>query len=240
MERYKELSQLLPFILGGLLIIGILALAFGRQPEKEVEGEEGMFSDLVDFFTGSEVVEENFLESVQTGAETSIDISHSHGNIIVRGWDEDEVRIEGVKIVKAVDEETARKIISLPREVGEIDEENVVASIGRFGPYLKKGTDFRSIPKDKDLFDITLQEAKEIYAQEKKGRGARSKKVLKELGADPKTEKPVQVLDGRYGPYVSNGTRTFASLPKDTKPEDVTLGQALEWIKEKKSKKKKK
>ncbi len=133
--------------------------------------------------------------------------------------------------------ENAKKVIALPREVGEIDGEMVITTIGRFGPYLKKGDDFRTVPKEEDLFTITLETAKEIYAQPKKGRGGRVKKVLKELGKDPKTEKPVEVLDGKYGPYVSNGTKTYASLPKDTKPEDVTLKQALEWIKDKKKKK---
>lgn len=60
---------------------------------------------------------------------------------------------------------------------------------------------------------------------------------MKEVGRDPETDKPVQVLEGRFGPYISNGTRTFASLPKEIKPEEVTLEQALTWIAEKKTKK---
>ena len=134
--------------------------------------------------------------------------------------------------------EDARRLIALPRTLGEIDGEPVIATNGRFGPYLKKDDDFRSIPKDKDLMTITLEEAREIYAEEKRGR--RTKKVLKALGTDPKTDKPVEILDGKYGPYVSNGTRTFASLPEHTKPEDMTLEKALELLAEKKGKKKKK
>jgi len=135
--------------------------------------------------------------------------------------------------------EEAIKIISFPLTIGKSGEHIITASVGRFGPYLKKDGEFRSIPKDKDILTITLEEAEEIFAQEKKGRGRRKATVLKELGEDPATKKPIQVLDGQYGPYISNGTRTFASVPKDIKPEDITLEQALELMKEKKSKKKK-
>ena len=138
-----------------------------------------------------------------------------------------------------VTKEQATKIISFPLNIGEINGVKVTASVGRFGPYLKKDDDFRSIPKDKDILTLTLEDAKEIYAQEKKGRGKRKTKILKELGEEPKTSKPVQILDGPYGPYISNGTRTFAPVPKDTNIEDITLAQALELIKEKKGKKKK-
>lgn len=140
----------------------------------------------------------------------------------------------------ALTPEIAQKVIGLPRTVGDIDDEPVVTSVGRFGPYLKKGDDFRSVPKDLDIFDITIDQAKEIFSQEKKGRGRRKATVLKELGEDEKTGKPLQVLDGKYGPYISNGTRTFASVPKGVDPESVTAEQAKEWLKEKKSSKKKK
>ena len=135
--------------------------------------------------------------------------------------------------------EQAKKIISFPLTIGESQGEKIIASVGRFGPYLKRDDDFRSIPKDKDILNITLTEAEEIFAQEKKGRGRKSK-IIKELGADPDTGKPVQVLEGPYGPYVSNGTRVFATVPKDAKPEDVTLSQALDLINKKIANKKKK
>lgn len=139
----------------------------------------------------------------------------------------------------ALSAEDAIRVMSLPRTLGEIDGVAVTASIGRFGPYLKRDDDFRSLPKDHDLLTVTLEEAQVIFAQEKKTRGRKKATVLKELGEDPKSKKTVQVLDGRYGPYVSNGTRTFASLPKDTDPEMVTLEQALGWIAEKKAGKRK-
>lgn len=133
--------------------------------------------------------------------------------------------------------ELARKIISFPLVIGVSGGEKITASVGKFGPYLKKVDDFRSIPKEKDILTITLAEAEEIFAQEKKSRRKKST-VLKEFGIDPKTEKPVQALEGPYGPYVSNGTRNFASIPKDTNLETMTLEQALDLIKNKKGKKK--
>ncbi len=138
-----------------------------------------------------------------------------------------------------ITQEQALKIISFPLNIGESAGEKITASVGRFGPYLKKGDDFRSIPRDKDILNITLAEAEAIFAQEKKSRNKKST-VLKDLGSDPKTSKPVQILDGPYGPYISNGTRTFVPIPKDAKPEDITLTQALQLIQEKKEWKKKK
>ena len=137
----------------------------------------------------------------------------------------------------SLSEADAKKVMTLPRSLGKIDGVEVIANIGRFGPYLKKDDDFRSLHKEFSLFTVTLADAEKIYAEPKKGRGGRVKKVLKDLGKDPKTEKPIEVLDGKYGPYISNGTKTFVSLPENTKPEDMTLEKALELIKEKKKKK---
>ena len=129
------------------------------------------------------------------------------------------------------------KIIHFPLTIGVSNNEKIIASVGKFGPYLKKSDDFRSIPKEKDILLITLDEAEEIYAQEKKTRSRKSK-VLKDFGIDPTTSKPIQALEGPYGPYVSNGTRTFASIPKDTNLETMTIEQALDLLKQRKGKKK--
>lgn len=139
--------------------------------------------------------------------------------------------------IDAVTPELAMKIVHFPLTIGESNGEKIIASVGKFGPYLKKGDDFRSIPKEKDILTITLAEAEEIYAQEKKTRSRKSK-VLKDFGIDPTTSKPIQALEGPYGPYVSNGTRTFASIPKDTKIEEMTMEQALDLLKQRKGKKK--
>ena len=134
--------------------------------------------------------------------------------------------------------EQAKQIISLPRVVGELSGEPVTASVGRFGPYLKKGDDFRSIPADKDLLTITIAEAETIFAQEKKGRGGRKKAtLLKELGADrqnqSKSSMAVIVVCFQWYAYV-------CVVPKDILPVAVTLEQALAWLSEKKQKRKKK
>ena len=139
--------------------------------------------------------------------------------------------------INAITPDLARKIISFPLNIGESNGEKIIASVGKFGPYLKKADDFRSIPKEKDILTITLAEAEEIYAQEKKSR-RRKTTVLKEFGLDPDTKKPLQALEGQYGPYLSNGTRTFASIPKDTNLDEMTLAQAIDLLKQKKGKKK--
>lgn len=141
--------------------------------------------------------------------------------------------------INAITPDLARKVISFPLNIGESNGEKIIASVGKFGPYLKKGDDYRSIPKEKDILTITLAEAEEIYAQEKKSRRRKST-VLKEFGLDPDTGKPIQALEGPYGPYVSNGTRTFASVPKDTVLEKMTLAEAMDLLKQKKGKKRSK
>lgn len=131
--------------------------------------------------------------------------------------------------------EDAVALLSLPRPLGN----DIVAGFGRFGPYVKRGDDFRSVPKDQDILTITLADAEALFAQEKKGRGRRQAKVLRELGVDP-AKKPIQILDGKYGPYISNGTRTFVSVPKEQAVESITLEQALQMLAEKKGKKRSK
>lgn len=84
---------------------------------------------------------------------------------------------------------------------------------------------------------MTLDEAKEILASEKKG-GRQSAEALKELGESPKTKKPVKIMKGRFGPYITDGSKVFASLPKDKEPEEITLEEALALLAAKKKKKK--
>ena len=92
----------------------------------------------------------------------------------------------------------AEKLLTLPRTVGEIDGVEVTAQNGRYGPYLKKGTDSRSIESEEQLFTITLDQAKEIFAQPKqRGRRAAATPPLKELGNDPVSGKAMVVKDGR-------------------------------------------
>ncbi|TQS23366.1 type I DNA topoisomerase [Microbispora sp. KK1-11] len=129
--------------------------------------------------------------------------------------------------------EQALKLLQLPRIVGEIDGEEVTAQNGKFGPYIKKGTDSRSLPSEEDLLTITIEQAKELFAQPKaRGRGrAAAAPPLRELGEDPNSKKPIVVKEGRFGPYVTDG-ETNASLRKGDTVEDITLERAAELLAE--------
>ncbi|MCJ1678259.1 type I DNA topoisomerase [Streptomyces sp. APSN-46.1] len=130
----------------------------------------------------------------------------------------------------------ALKLMSLPRVVG-VDAEGVeiTAQNGRYGPYLKKGTDSRSLETEDQLFSITLDEALAIYAQPKQRGRAAAKPPLKELGTDPVSEKPVVVKDGRFGPYVTDG-ETNATLRRDDDVETITPERGYELLAEKRAK----
>lgn len=133
--------------------------------------------------------------------------------------------------------EDALKLMSLPRVVGTdpASGEEITAQNGRYGPYLKKGTDSRSLEREEQLFTLTLEEALEIYSKPKqRGRGA-AKPPLKELGTDPVSERPVVVKDGRFGPYVTDG-ETNATLRRDDDIETLTPERGYELLAEKRAK----
>jgi DNA topoisomerase I len=126
----------------------------------------------------------------------------------------------------------ALKLLSLPRELGAADDgEVIIANVGRFGPFVKHGTEYRSLEADDDVYTISLERAKELLAKEKKSirrqRGAA--KELRVIGEHPDTKAAVKILDGRYGPYVTDGA-TNASLPKGTAPESVSMDDAVSLL----------
>jgi DNA topoisomerase-1 len=130
----------------------------------------------------------------------------------------------------------ALKLLTLPRILGERDGEEVVASNGRYGPYVKKGAETRSIESEEQLLTITLDEALAVLAQPKQ-RGRRTGPAagpLRELGVDPATDKPVVVKDGRFGPYVTDG-ETNATLRKGDDVEEITLERAAELLADKRA-----
>ncbi|MGW2015482.1 type I DNA topoisomerase [Streptomyces sp. NPDC001927] len=132
--------------------------------------------------------------------------------------------------------EDALKLMSLPRVVGaDAEGVEITAQNGRYGPYLKKGTDSRSLTEEDQLFTITLEEALAIYAQPKQRGRAAAKPPLKELGTDPVSEKPVVVKDGRFGPYVTDG-ETNATLRTGDSVEDITPERGYELLAEKRAK----
>jgi len=132
--------------------------------------------------------------------------------------------------------EEALQLLSIPRVVG-IDPdtgEEIVAHNGRFGPYLKRGTDTRSLTSEEQLLTIGLDEAKAVFLQPKTRRGRAPAQPLRELGADPETNLPVVVRDGRFGPYVTDGT-TNASLRRGDNVESITIERAAELLAERRA-----
>jgi DNA topoisomerase-1 len=132
--------------------------------------------------------------------------------------------------------EQAMQLLSLPRVVGtDADGVAITAQNGRYGPYLKKGSDSRSLETEDQIFSITLEEAEKIYAQPKQRGRAAAKPPLKELGDDPASGKPMVIKDGRFGPYVTDGEFN-ATLRRDDSIESMTSERAAELLAEKRAK----
>jgi DNA topoisomerase I len=133
--------------------------------------------------------------------------------------------------------EDALRLLQLPRVVGVGDDgEEVVARNGRYGPFVQKGKESRSLESEEQLFTITLPEALTVLAQPRQRRGQRAAtKPLRELGADPVGGKEIVLKEGRFGPYVTDG-ETNASLRKGDDPETVTLDRAVELLTERRAK----
>jgi DNA topoisomerase-1 len=133
----------------------------------------------------------------------------------------------------AVDEltlEEAEKLLTLPRSLGVLEGEEVTAQNGRYGPYVKRGTDSRSLDTEEQLFTVTLDESAALFAQPKlRGRRAAAAAPLREIGDDPVSGKPIVVRDGRFGPYVTDG-ETNASLRRGDSVEEVTIDRAAELL----------
>jgi DNA topoisomerase-1 len=131
----------------------------------------------------------------------------------------------------------ALRLLTLPRTLGEIDGEAVTAQNGRYGPYVKKGADSRSLDSEEQMFTVTLDQAKELFAQPKpRGRAARAAAAppLRELGDDPASGKAIVLREGRFGPYVTDG-ETNASLRKGDAPESITPQRAVELLAERRA-----
>jgi DNA topoisomerase-1 len=128
--------------------------------------------------------------------------------------------------------DVALRLLSLPRELGKGDDgEPILSNVGRFGPYVKHGSEFRSLEESDDVYTISFERAKELLAQPKKSirRARQAPKELKALGKHPVSGEPVRILDGRYGPYVTDG-ETNASVPKGTLVEALTMAAAIELL----------
>ncbi|OLO53605.1 DNA topoisomerase I [Actinomyces oris] len=134
--------------------------------------------------------------------------------------------------------EQALDLLSLPRVVGQDPETgaDITAQNGRYGPYLKKGTDSRSLETEEQIFTVTLEQALEIFAQPKRRRGqAPARGPLRDLGQDPATDKPVVIKDGRFGPYITDG-QTNVTVPRSEDPATISAERAFELLADKRAK----
>jgi DNA topoisomerase-1 len=130
----------------------------------------------------------------------------------------------------------ALRLLSLPRTLATPDGEEILVSNGRYGPFIKKGKETRSLTDEGQLFTITTEEAIAVLAEPKQRRGrGQAKPPLNDLGADPASGRPIVVKEGRFGPYVTDG-ETNASLRRGDDPEGLTMDRALELLAERRAK----
>lgn len=161
------------------------------------------------------------------------------GPYVQRGMPDDDEKPQNASLLKGMEPqdvtlEVAIKLLTLPRTLGvnPQNSEPIVAHNGRFGPYVKCGEETRSLPDAMSPMDVTLEQAIELLAQPKLRRGGAAKKEpLKVFDPSPVTTEPVRLLQGRFGPYVTDGV-TNASLPRGTSPEEVTFEYAVNLLKE--------
>jgi DNA topoisomerase-1 len=134
-------------------------------------------------------------------------------------------------VAEEVDLVTAVGLLSLPRELGRHPDSGgpVKAGIGRYGPYVVHDGEYRSLERQDDVLTVGMERALELLSQPKRGRRRSAPRLLRELGEHPDDGSPIQILEGRYGPYVKHG-KTNASLPKDLSAEEVTLERAQELL----------
>ncbi len=228
---------------------------YGPYVEREVDGEMQRASvpdDVAPDELTVAMAEELFASqggderSLGTHPETGLEIvakSGRFGPYVTEVLPEDsKARPKTASLFKSMQLETvsledAVTLMSLPRVVG-LDPESgdeITAQNGRYGPYLKKGSDSRSLETEDQLLTIGLEEALAIYAQPKRGRGRTAAPPLKELGVDPSNEKPIVIKSGRYGEYITDG-ETNVTIPRGETVEDMTHERAVELLADKRAK----
>ena len=205
----------------------------GNYPEctftRPISGEIDESSDRL---LGEDAGDEIFLKSGRFGpyvqrGEATKEAPKPPRASLPKGWASAEMDLE-----------RALKLLNLPREVGPHPEdgEMIEAGIGRYGPFVKHGRTYANLKEVDDVFTIGMNRAVEELAKKASRGSARTAATpLKELGEHPNEGGPVNVMDGRYGAYVKFG-KVNATLPKDVKPEDVTMDMAVQLISEKAAK----
>jgi DNA topoisomerase I len=146
---------------------------------------------------------------------------------LLRGMTPDDVTLE-----------KALALLALPRELGAHPEDGqpILAGVGRFGPYVKHGAKYKTVPPDESVLDIGMNRAVALLAEAKAaGRGRSAAKPIRVVGNHPADEAPIELYDGRYGPYVKHGG-VNATVPRDVKPEDLSIEQAVALLAERAAK----
>jgi DNA topoisomerase I len=194
----------------------------GSDPEtgKTIVAKAGRFGPYV-----TEVLDEDAPGSA-SAASASAGSAKPRTASLLKSMDLDSVTLDD-----------ALRLLTLPRTLGEIDGEPVTVQNGRYGPYVKHGSESRSLESEDQMFTITMDEAKVLLAQPKpRGRAARAAAAppLKELGTDSASGKPIVLREGRFGPYVTDG-ETNASLRKGDTIESITPQRAIELLAERRA-----
>ena len=193
------------------------------QPEEPAEGEEGLLGEDPD--SGGHVFVKDgrfgpYVQLVPEGGGRPKNVS------LLQGMEPSKTTLE-----------LALKLLSLPRTLGDHPDsgEPVTAHTGRYGPYIKCGAETRSLPADISPLDVELGQALLLLAQPKKRKGQGSSKALKELDTSPVTNNVVKILEGKYGPYITDG-ETNVSVPKGVEPHAVEFDEALRLLAERAAK----
>ena len=217
---------------------------FGPYVEAEVDGER-ITTSLPDEWAPGDVSKEMLAELIERQRQGDLDVGRNdegtamllkngpYGPYLQLGPDDQEGKPKRVSLPPGVeehevDETLARRLLSLPREVGRHPDtgKTIDAGIGRYGPYVRHQRTYASLKPEDDVLEIGRERALELLAA-KKQRGRRE--PLKTLGEHPESGDPVELHDGRYGPYVKHG-KTNASLRKEHDPDTIDLEQALELL----------
>lgn len=188
--------------------------SLGKDPNTgyEIVVKDGRFGPYV-----SEILPDDAVQLTPTGKVSKVKPKPRTASLFAS------MHPETVSLDEAV------KLLSLPRQVGESQGEMIEATNGRYGPYMKRGSDSRSLESEEQIFTITLDEAEKIFAEPKK-RGARTAKPpLAEFGPDPVSGKNIVLKDGRFGPYVTDG-ETNASVPRADDINQLTAERAQELL----------
>ncbi len=176
--------------------------------------------------------------SVRTGRfGPYIQLGHDRGDADPKDYKPKRASLEHGMSEEQVTLEEALRLLSLPRFLGKHPDSgiDIFADRGRYGPYVRMEKEYRSLEATDDVYTVELDRALELLAQPKGRRKAAVKTVLKELGNAPDSDTAIKVMDGRYGPYVTDG-EVNATLPRGKKPDEVTLDEGLQLLAEKRAK----